>query len=303
MRLALLQLVFFGVLCFPWAIEKGRQMRATMMHHGGKLLLRTPYPLPKNAAESQRLDAQHQLWEWVMGGDVQAPILAPQTILDVGCGTGLWCQEVAREFPEAQVLGIDFNLDPVQAALAKLSEEERLPNLSWRKVNVLEPLPLCSATADYVHVRFAATWIPRLSWLPVLSELFRVLRPGGWIELGEGSMPASKSAAYTALCDTFGSILHARGLSEHVPEHLTDLLDLSGFEAIGRREGMVGTEEEEERLLYEITIQGFRSLAPLLSKHLKPLDYATYMANLAEVERTHPHVTRRDYAAWGRKPL
>lgn len=36
-----------------------------------------------------------------------------QDVLDVGCGTGLWCIDMADDLPSAQVLGFDLRLAAV----------------------------------------------------------------------------------------------------------------------------------------------------------------------------------------------
>jgi SAM-dependent methyltransferase len=303
MRLALLHLLCFVLVCLPWTVERGRATMQTVIARGRKLLLHSPYVLPTNATEIERLDAQHYLELSVFGANVLAPVKRPRTIVDLGCGTGLWCREVARQFPKATVLGIDYNLERVKVTGAKLPPRDRPKNVTWREVDALEPLPLCDNSVDYVHIRFAATWIPRTKWLPVLEDVLRILKPGGCLELMEGCMPESESEAYQALGRTMIRLLISRGLSDLLPQHLTDLLHYGGFVDIGERQEVVGARTEEQLFLFETTRQGFAAISPLLARTLKPVDYATYQRNLAEVERTRPHVTRRDCAAWGRKPV
>lgn len=42
-------------------------------------------------------------------------------VLDVGCGTGMWCIDVADDVPNAEVLG--FDLSPIQPDLYDRSSE------------------------------------------------------------------------------------------------------------------------------------------------------------------------------------
>ena len=34
---------------------------------------------------------------------------SPSSILDVGCGSGIWAREVAKAFPRSQVCGVDIS--------------------------------------------------------------------------------------------------------------------------------------------------------------------------------------------------
>lgn len=69
--------------------------------------------MPNDANEQDRLDFQHRLYCFALDGKL---FLAPlsneqiQDVLDVGCGTGKWCTDVAEELPHAKVVGFDLRL-------------------------------------------------------------------------------------------------------------------------------------------------------------------------------------------------
>jgi SAM-dependent methyltransferase len=67
-----------------------------------------PYMLPKDLKEVNRLDFQHYVLRAILKSNYLAPIRQPRRILDVGCGTGQWAYELARGFPQAQVVGLDL---------------------------------------------------------------------------------------------------------------------------------------------------------------------------------------------------
>lgn len=64
-------------------------------------------------AENERLDLAFYVYKVLFGGrNVFAPLQHPIKILDIGTGTGKWCVEVAKEYPNAQIIGTD--LSPIQ---------------------------------------------------------------------------------------------------------------------------------------------------------------------------------------------
>ena|SRR5215471_1697925 len=68
------------------------------------------YMLPNDEEEHQRLDNLHFVSRTLGGGNVLVPFPVPPTnILDIGAGSGIWCVEVAKEYPSACIQGIDIS--------------------------------------------------------------------------------------------------------------------------------------------------------------------------------------------------
>lgn len=70
--------------------------------------------MPNDAEEQDRLDLHHHIYRLALNGALHRAPLGPnfRRVLDFGTGTGIWAIDMADEYPEAEVLGVD--LSPIQ---------------------------------------------------------------------------------------------------------------------------------------------------------------------------------------------
>jgi malonyl-CoA O-methyltransferase len=105
--------------------------------------------------------------------------LAPQTILDAGCGTGLGALRLAERYQGSQVLALDIAAPMLQLAASRRSWLTRLTRRSRQRFicGDIETLPLRDGSVDLVWSNLAMQWCndPDL----VFRELHRTLRPDG----------------------------------------------------------------------------------------------------------------------------
>ncbi len=203
---------------------------------GGRRHLRdTPYVLPKDAGEIQRLDFQHFLLRYGLQSNYLAPIQNPLSILDVGCGTGRWAMELAQEFPQANVVGTD--LVSTEHFTTGYGLERQPENYTFVPGNVLERLPFADNSFDFVHQRLLITAIPVERWPSVVQELVRVTRPGGWIELAECGVPQdAPGQPYPALWDTWIALCHTRGVDFTLGHRIGSFLEQAGLRRVQQHE-------------------------------------------------------------------
>jgi arsenite methyltransferase len=97
-------------------------------------------------------------------------------VLDLGSGGGIDCLIAARSVaPVGSVVGIDFLVEMVERA-TRAAAEAGLVNVRFVE-SEMEALPLPDASVDVVISNGVINLSPRK--VRVLSEAFRVLRPGG----------------------------------------------------------------------------------------------------------------------------
>lgn len=196
-----------------------------------------PYALPSDLGETNRLDFQHYVLRQAFKGNYAAPIRAPGSILDVGTGTGRWAKEMAAVFPHARVVGVDVKEPATNEPGESSADLDRLPsNYQFVFGNILEGLPFPDASFDFVHQRLLFFAIPSDRWQFVLNELFRVTRPGGWVEVVEGHYGYDPMGpAAQRIADAMLPAMLQRGIDPRNSAILDQFLRTAGFEHVQTR--------------------------------------------------------------------
>jgi ubiquinone/menaquinone biosynthesis C-methylase UbiE len=221
---------------------------------GRRILTNTPYVLPKDRAEGDRLDLQHHLLKVAAGGLYRAPVRQLHAILDVATGTGIWAREMALAFPKARVIGIDIDRTPLERSLEVLGPGGQFPtNFSFQMADALKPLPFENGEFDFVHGRMMSPFVPIDLWPQLVSEMMRVLKVGGCIELVDMERPPSAtSKAYHRIAQEIASLMEKRGLYVGVGDELAGHLHRAGVRRVQQRKFVLGAGRQrgrEQRLL------------------------------------------------------
>jgi len=169
----------------PWFRRKNseRSTHSARDFNTARPYLESPYLLPVDLQDDQRLDLQHYMLRQLRRGNYVAPLANPLSILDVGCGTGRWAAEMARDFPNANIVGVD--LKPTSLTSNAILQGHPAPpdNLSLVQADVTQGLPFAANSFDYVRMSIMLFAIPGPAWRPLIQEIWRVLQPFGWAEL------------------------------------------------------------------------------------------------------------------------
>lgn len=105
--------------------------------------------------------------------------LAPQRILDLGCGTGYLTRQLARQYPRVPRIGLDLAWPMARAARQRGPLPWGLHRIWSRSRFVVadaEALPLATASVDLIISSLTLQWCDPER---VFAECRRVLRPGG----------------------------------------------------------------------------------------------------------------------------
>ncbi|KAJ7153582.1 S-adenosyl-L-methionine-dependent methyltransferase [Mycena crocata] len=131
----------------------------------------SPYALVSTEAEWERLDAQHNGIAAFLGNKLSPTDLGkPRKILEIGSGSGAWAIQAAKQFPDADVLAVDMSPLPARP----------LPsNVTFQKLNILEPFPFAPGSFDIVHIRFVLCHLPHGH--TVVPRIIDLVAPGGWL--------------------------------------------------------------------------------------------------------------------------
>jgi ubiquinone/menaquinone biosynthesis C-methylase UbiE len=179
-----------------------------------------PFYLPKRTLQEQsRLTFQHHALRTVMAGNFLAPVPHPTAILDVVCGSGAWTAEMAKLFPEAEVVGLDV-VKPICPQPSHVQFIEGRSPLA---------LPFNDERFEYVHQRCLSPIIPTEHWQHMVNGLVRVTKPLGWIELMEYGSYTNAGPATQQFCLCWKEAKKKQGIDLLATEHLEELLRNAGL--------------------------------------------------------------------------
>ncbi|KAG9217805.1 hypothetical protein CCMSSC00406_0005175 [Pleurotus cornucopiae] len=193
----------------------------------------SPYPLPVDAPEQRRLNVQHNIIKILLGANYRGPVPQALTnipdrrrlVVDLGSGTGKWVMEIARQFPHANVVGLD---------IVPIGTMYPLDNVCFEVQDMNERFRWVDGSVDVIHARSISMAIHDFKAL--LTEVARVLRPGGlflsseWIRAAcvhpnLGVTPESHIPNLVRFFEMLRAALASncgtRNLAPHVPDYLS----------------------------------------------------------------------------------
>lgn len=145
-------------------------------------------------------------------------------VLELCAGTGYASRLLARECPEANVVGVDLSPEMVAVGTRKL-QAAGTTNVSLR-VGDVSDLPFADNSFDAVISIFGLHEVPEATRRSAISESSRVLRPGGLFVTIDLDRPP---APMGLLADVYFATMEPRHAKQVCGEGITTLLRENGY--------------------------------------------------------------------------
>jgi len=149
---------------------------------------------------------------------------APLQVLDVACGTGRFLGQLAQALPDARYTGLDLSAWYLHEAREQLGAVRHLSLME----NNAEHLPLRDGTYDVVTCVFLFHELPPRARAQVLSEIARVLRPGGLAVLVDAIQLADAPDLEPVL-DAFHQSFHEPFFRSYIEDDLAERATAAGL--------------------------------------------------------------------------
>ncbi|MCH2171047.1 class I SAM-dependent methyltransferase [Myxococcota bacterium] len=150
----------------------------------------------------------------------------PLRVLDVGCGTGRTLHQIATAIPGHQYFGLDMSPFYIENARSELAQ---IPEVSLVAENA-EALPYRTGYFDIVTSVYLFHELPRQARRRVLTEIRRVLRPGGLLVV-EDSAQLAEAEDLSHFLEFFHAQMHEPFYRDYLRDDLAALLEETGFVA------------------------------------------------------------------------
>ncbi|KLO12992.1 S-adenosyl-L-methionine-dependent methyltransferase [Schizopora paradoxa] len=225
------------------------------------------YILPHDESERLRLNTQHKYITSAVCGqrlvlDENVVLADGDCVLDSGTGTGAWAMDFATKTSQAVQI-CAFDISPANFP------SEHPPNIHFTVASVTSLPSGWSAKFDLVNQRLLFTALLAKEWPVALSEIYRVLKPGGVVQLLEidSRFPVPEAPAVVQIRDIMCNVADKNGLQLGVADNLVSFLESAGFVDIASEKKCLPL----GRSFGEVGLQGAFALAGGLRNMVVPI--------------------------------
>lgn len=238
------------------------------------------YPGERTLTETARLRAQHDLLSSGLGGFLLAPLDKDKSdlrVLDIGSADGYFLQCMRQTMSQsasasATFIGTDIGTYPFP---------EEHEGIEMVKHDFRTPFPDdWQLSFDFVGMRACLASISADKSVDLLEREIRLLRPGGWIQIVDGSMQTGPLEANdrpsTKLWKIVGNFLSEHGMDATSGQHVDELLRKAGAKTLTNfgakaAAGRFGKGSMVEEQSWDWLRGQFSVLGPALARMEKPL--------------------------------
>ncbi|GBB94015.1 hypothetical protein RclHR1_22740002 [Rhizophagus clarus] len=126
-------------------------------------------------------------------------------VLDIGCGPGTWLLELSSKYEDSYFFGVDIK--------SVFPQQIKPNNLEFIKADVTDGLSFNDNEFDFTHAEFMNPMFTPDQWDFVLSELIRVTKPGGYIEVADlNSARVNQGPIFRKIADAIWATFSKRGI-------------------------------------------------------------------------------------------
>ncbi|KAK7037973.1 S-adenosyl-L-methionine-dependent methyltransferase [Favolaschia claudopus] len=196
------------------------------------------YALPHDTEEQQRLLLQHHTLKSLFENRILlCPVSLDKSdkVLEIGTGPGLWIMDLASTVdPSVPMVAVD--IEP------RLFPTSPPKNIEFRVESVTNLPADWTNTFSLIHQRLLILALQVPQWPKAISEHYRVLRPGGWIQLAEctpwheGKYPGKP--CMEKLTGLYRRLAEHRNLYVDCVYDIPKMLEAAGFVDIQRESRM-----------------------------------------------------------------
>ncbi|KIK61298.1 hypothetical protein GYMLUDRAFT_243492 [Collybiopsis luxurians FD-317 M1] len=189
------------------------------------------YLLPADEVETERLNLQHRIIIRSFEDQLSLASLhltSGNRVLESAAGTGIWALEF---FEEQKKTGTTLDMECIDIS-DKQFPKSYPPNIHFSLHSVTDLPVEWSGTFLYAHQRLLVAALTDPLWRNAISELFRVLVPGGWIELVELEIKDAHfdvGPSSTKLQAALVSLIEKKNIIGNLGAYLPHLLREIGF--------------------------------------------------------------------------
>ncbi|KAJ3906179.1 hypothetical protein F5879DRAFT_947283 [Lentinula edodes] len=212
-------------------------MTSTLLPMGEQLSKRyyasTQYLLPADDVETRRLNAQHNIITNAFGGKLSvAPtnLATGDRVLESAAGSGIWALEF---FETNRADGITLDIECIDISSEQFPTTHP-PEIKFSVNSVVNlPNPEWTERFSFAHQRLLVAAMNDALWHLAVAELFRVVKPGAWVELVEieaqGFGSWSVGPHSTKLAFLINTMYDKRGVIGDLSVYLPLILKEAGF--------------------------------------------------------------------------
>lgn len=223
-----------------------------------------------------------------------------EAILDIGCADGQVTRTFSLIYPKARVVGLDKDAGAIETA----KKNQALAADAYKSVDAYKSIefvvgdaegPLPDGPFDLIYSSHTMLYVP--NYRKSLQEMFRVLRPGGYVWIKDFDTHLATAIENNANYARYMSLVHATmlkaGLNVFFATELFKLLPETGFENVRRIEEKypLGDDTVNSRIATSIMLGGIFNIRNLVAK--------TMNIPVEDVVKMHQEIVRDSATATG----